>query len=132
MNFWLFEGVWVALQYNHTEQVLLPSYLLTYINLHIKYGSSSMRIFKLKRGRPQPCRVRATTTKPYYEPPPPPPRSTFVNVINYSQLSLHIDVTCILNMYSMIFGSSHISYGNMCFKVFLNIYAEVVFCFGGG
>ena len=29
-------------------------------------------------------------------------------------------------MYSMIFGSSHISYGNMlCFKVFLNIYAEL-------
>ena len=56
---------------------------------------------------------------------PPPPRSAFVNVINYRQLSLHIDVTCILNMYSMIFGSSHISYGNMlCFKVFLNIYAE--------
>ena len=26
----------------------------------------------------------------------------------------------------MIFGSSHISYGNMlCFKVFLNIYAEL-------
>ena len=91
-------------------------------------------VFKLTRGRPQPCRVRATTTKPYYEPPPPPPppRSTYVNVINYSQLSLHIDVTCILNMYSMIFGSSHISYGNMCFKVFLNIYAELCFFLGGG
>ena len=29
----------------------------------------------------------------------------------------------------MIFGSSHISYDNMCFKVFLNIYTEL---FWGG
>ena len=32
----------------------------------------------------------------------------------------------------MIFGSSHISYGNMCFKVSFNIYAKLFFFGGGG
>ena len=35
----------MALQYNHTVPVLLPSYLHIYINLHIKYGCGLMRIF---------------------------------------------------------------------------------------
>ena len=83
--------------------------------------------FKLTRRRPQPCRYAQWLNHIVWPLPPlPPPRSTFVNVINYRQLSLHIDVTCILNMYSLIIGSPRISYGNMlCFKVFLNIYAEL-------
>ena len=31
--------------YNRTGSILLPSYPLTYINLHIKYGSNPIRIF---------------------------------------------------------------------------------------
>ena len=38
-----------------TGPILLPSYPLTYINLHIKYGSN-------------PIRQSVTTTKPYYPP----------------------------------------------------------------
>ena len=30
---------------NQTGPILLPSYALTYINLHIKYGSNPIRIF---------------------------------------------------------------------------------------
>ena len=33
----------MALQFNHIVPVLLPSYLLTYINLHITYGSGSIQ-----------------------------------------------------------------------------------------
>ena len=36
---------------NRTGSILLPSYPLTYINLHIKYGSNPIRFFKLSRKR---------------------------------------------------------------------------------
>ena len=32
---------------NQTGPILLPSYPLTYINLHIKYGSNPIRVFKV-------------------------------------------------------------------------------------
>ena len=32
---------------NRIGPILLPSYPLTYINLHIKYGSNPIRIFKV-------------------------------------------------------------------------------------
>ena len=37
-------GAWVPMN-NQTGPILLPSYPLTYINLHMKYGSNPIRIF---------------------------------------------------------------------------------------
>ena len=55
---------------NRTGPILLPSYPLTYINLHIKYGSNPIRLFKLSWERWSVCgrgrgrRGCVTTTKP--------------------------------------------------------------------
>ena len=45
--FWLFGGPgWpINMINNQTGPILLPSYPLTYINLHIKYGSNPIRFF---------------------------------------------------------------------------------------
>ena len=43
-HFWLFRGPGLPIN-NRTGPILLPSYPLTYINLHIKYGSNPIRIF---------------------------------------------------------------------------------------
>ena len=44
VHFWLFGGPWATTN-NRIGPILLPSYPLTYINLHIKYGSNPIRIF---------------------------------------------------------------------------------------
>ena len=55
---------------NQTGPILLPSYPLTYIILHIKYWSNPIRILKLSWERWSVCGRCITMTKPYYPLPP--------------------------------------------------------------